>query len=111
MRKQNKRAVRLLARGDDCRDNDDQDQDDDTCDQAHAHLHVLPPHLLAHTVGTATEALGGDGQVVGLVLQRIEALTTLRDLVDVVTHHTDGVVDLLRKELAMVHKGVNKEHK
>lgn len=97
MRKQHKREVRLLARGNDCRDDNDQDQDNDTCNQAHAHLHVLPPHLLAHTVCTATEALGRDSQVVGLVLQRIEALTTLRDLVDVVAHHTDGVVDLLKR--------------
>jgi hypothetical protein len=36
-----------------------------------------------------------DGQVVGLVLKGIESLATLGNLVDVVTHHTDGVIDLL----------------
>jgi len=40
--------------------------------------------------------LGGDSQVVGLILEGIETFAALRDLVDVVTHHTDRVVDLLR---------------
>lgn len=48
-------------------DNDDE-QDDDAHNEAHAHLHVLPPHLLAHTVGAPSEALGGHGEVIGLVL-------------------------------------------
>lgn len=29
-----------------------------------SHLHVLPPHLLTDAVGTASEALSGDGKVV-----------------------------------------------
>jgi len=37
-------------------DNDD-DQDDNAHNQAHAHLHVLPPHLLSDSVGTSSEAL------------------------------------------------------
>lgn len=53
------------------RDNDDDKQDDDADNQTHAHLHVLPPHLLAHAVGAPSEALGGHGEVVGLVLERV----------------------------------------
>jgi hypothetical protein len=53
------------------RDNNDSKQDDDADDEAHAHLHVLPPHLLAHAVGTPSEALGGLGEVVGLILERV----------------------------------------
>ena len=80
-----------LTRG----NNDDQSEDNNADNQAHAHLHILPPHLLADSVGTATEALSGDSQVVGLILQGIQALATLGNLVDVVSHHTNGVVDLL----------------
>jgi hypothetical protein len=43
-----------------------------------------------------------DSQVVGLILKSIKALTTLRDLVDVVTHHTHGVINLLFIILAYV---------
>jgi hypothetical protein len=53
------------------RHNNDNEQDDDADNEAHAHLHVLPPHLLAHAVGAPSEALGGLGEVVGLVLERI----------------------------------------
>jgi hypothetical protein len=74
--------------------NNDHQEDDHANDQTHAHLHVLPPHILAHAIGASAEALGRDGEVVGLVLQRIQVLTTLRDLVDVFAHHTDSVVDL-----------------
>lgn len=80
-----------LTRG----NNDDDEQDDDADNQAHAHLHVLPPHLLAYTVGAPPEALCGDSKVVGLILQRVEAGTALRDLVDVVAHDTDRAVDFL----------------
>ena len=55
----------------------------------------LPPHLLPDTVGTATESLCRNCEVVGLVLKSVETLATLRNLVDVVPHHADGVVDLL----------------
>lgn len=77
------------------RDNDDHQQDYDGNDHAYAHLDVLPPHLLPHTVGSSAEALGRYSQVVGLVLERIETLSTLRNLVDVLPHHPDGVIDLL----------------
>ena len=50
------------------RNDDDDKQDDDADDEAHAHLHVLPPHLLTHSVGTPAEALSRYRQVVGLVL-------------------------------------------
>ncbi len=76
--------------------NDDNgQQDNDTDNDAHAHLHVLPPHLLAYDVGSATEALRRGDKVVGLVLQSIQALTTLGNLVDIVAHDTDRLVDLL----------------
>ena len=77
------------------RDNDDDQQDDDGHDHAYAHLDILPPHLLPHAVGSPAEALGRDGQVVSLILEGVQTLSTLRDLVDVLTHHTDGVIDLL----------------
>lgn len=35
----------------------DENEDDDAGNQAHAHLDVLPPHLLADAVGAPTEAL------------------------------------------------------
>ncbi len=34
------------------------------CRKLTSHLHVLPPHLLADTVGASSEALSGDGEVV-----------------------------------------------
>jgi hypothetical protein len=48
----------------DHRHDDDHQQDDDSDDYAHAHLHVLPPHLLSDSVGAATEALGRNRQIV-----------------------------------------------
>lgn len=69
---------------------DDQDQDNDAGNDAHAHLHVLPPHLLADTVGAPTETLGRNGQVVCLVLQIVDSLATLVGHVDVVPHGVDG---------------------
>lgn len=77
------------------RNNDDDEEDDDADNQAHAHLHVLPPHLLAYTVGAPSEALRGDGKVVGLILQRVEAGTALGNLVDVVAHDANSAVDFL----------------
>ena len=50
------------------RDDDEEQQDDDTNDQADAHLHVFPPHLLPHTIGTSSESLCGDCQIVCLIL-------------------------------------------
>jgi hypothetical protein len=77
------------------RDDDDDEQEDDADDQAHSHLHVLPPHLLSDSVGATSEALRRNGQVVGLVLQTVKALAALRDLVDVVAHDIDGRVNFL----------------
>ena len=50
------------------RDDDEEQQDDDTNDQADAHLHVFPPHLLPHTIGASSESLCRDCQIVCLVL-------------------------------------------
>lgn len=83
-----------MVRGDG-NDDDNDEEDDDGGNDAHAHLHVLPPHGFPYTIGTASEALGGDGQVVGLVLERVESLAALGDFVDVVTHDTDRAVDFL----------------
>lgn len=83
----------------DCGNNDDKDEDDDASNQAHSHLHVLPPHLLAHSVGAAAETLGGDGQIVGLILQGIQSLATLGNFVDVLSHYTNGVINLRLKRL------------
>ena len=55
----------------------------------------LPPHLFADSVGSAPEPLGRDGEVVCLVLKGIEAFTSLGNLVNVVPHYTDRVIDLL----------------
>ena len=77
------------------RHDDDNQQDDDADDDADAHLHVLPPHLLAHAVGAAAEALRGRRQVVGLVLQGVEALAALRGFAQVLLHLGHGAVDLL----------------
>ena len=75
-------------------DNDDE-QDDDAHNEAHAHLHVLPPHLLAHAVGAAAEALRRRRQVVRLVLQGVEAVAALRGFVQVVLHLAHCAVDFL----------------
>ena len=76
--------------------NDDNgQQDNDTDNDAHAHLHVLPPHLLAYEVGSATEALRRSGKVVGLVMQSIQALTTLGYRLHVLLHGLDRLVDFL----------------
>jgi hypothetical protein len=88
-----------LAGGDDCGNDDDKEENDDANNQADTHLHILPPHLLANAIGAAAETLGGDGKVVGLILKSIETLSTLGNLVDVVAHHTDGVVDLSLESL------------
>jgi hypothetical protein len=88
-----------LSGSDDNRDNNDKQEDNDTRNQAGAHLHVLPPHLLADSVGAPAEALRRGGEVVRLVLEGVEALATLGDLVDVIAHHADGVVDLCLERL------------
>lgn len=74
---------------------DNQQQDDDADDDPDPHLHVLPPHLLAHAVGAASEALGGLVQVLGFVLELVDVLAALGDGFEVLFHHVDCVVDLL----------------
>lgn len=66
----------------------------------------LPPHLLADLVGTATETLCTNGEVIGLGLKSIDPFTTLRDLVDVFAHHSDGVIDLLEFRQQKSQEGV-----
>jgi len=63
-----RRSLVLLA-GSNWNDDDNKEQDDNSGDDAETHLHILPPHLLSHAIGPASESLGGDGEVVGLVLQ------------------------------------------
>lgn len=55
----------------------------------------LPPHLLSNAVRTSTEAMSRGSQVVGLILKGIETLAALGDLVDILAHNTDRVIDLL----------------
>ena len=75
------------------------DDDDQKRDYAHndpdPHLHILPPHLLADSVGAATEALGGLVQVLGLVLELVNVLATLGYGFEILLHDIDRVIDLL----------------
>jgi hypothetical protein len=109
-------ASRLLTG----RDDDNQYQNDDARNEAHAHLHVLlpdkavslhalnqgswpgcqthlPPHLLANAIRAATEAVGRCREIVGLVLQSVKPLASLRNFVDVLPHNANSVIDLLQK--------------
>lgn len=83
----------------------DQDQNDDAGNDAHAHLHVLPPHLLPDPVGAPAEALSRRGEVICLVLQVVNALATLVGHVDVVPHRVDGGLHGLWRRMmsAIVH--------
>jgi len=76
-------------------DDDNDDEDDEAADDAHTHLHVLPPHGFPHPVGAASEALGRNSKVVGLILEGVEPLAAFRNLVDVVAHDAYGAVDFL----------------
>lgn len=76
------------------RDDDDQQQRDYAHDDPDPHLHVLPPHLLADSVGAATETLGGLVEVLGFVLELVDVLAALGDGFEVLFHDIDGVVDL-----------------
>lgn len=70
--------------------NDDQNQDNNASNDAHSHLHVLPPHLFSDSVGATTEALGRHSQVVCLVLQLVQASTTLIGSIHIFLHGVDG---------------------
>lgn len=77
------------------RDDDEQQQRDYAHDDPDPHLHVFPPHLLADSVGAATETLGGLVEVLGFVLELVDVLAALGDGFEVLFHDIDGVVDLL----------------
>lgn len=84
-----------LLETDDCWDNDKDQDDDNTSHDAHPHLHVLPPHLLPYTIRTTTETLGRLSEVISLVLEIVQPLTTLRNVLDIVAHDIHGIVNLL----------------
>jgi len=77
------------------RDNDDQQQHDYAHDDPDPHLHILPPHLLADTIGATTEALRGLVEILGLVLELVDMFAALGDGFEILFHDIDGVVDLL----------------
>jgi len=77
------------------RHNDDDQQDDDADNDAHAHLHVLPPHLLADAIRAATETVRLRRQRIGPVLQLVQVRATLVALDDVLPHLVDRGIDLL----------------
>ena len=76
--------------------NDDDEQKHDYAhDDPDPHLHILPPHLLADSVGAATEALGRLVEVLGFVLKLVDVFAALGDGFEILFHDVDGVVDLL----------------
>ena len=77
------------------RDNDDEQQHDYAHYDPDPHLHVFPPHLLADSVGAATEALGGLVKIFGFVLELVDVLAALGDGFEILFHDVDSVVDLL----------------
>lgn len=83
---------------------DDNQHNDDTQNETHSHLHVLPPHVLSDAVGAPPEALGTDGKVVCFVFDRVQPLASFGDLVDVIPHDPDGVVNLLKISKACPNK-------
>jgi len=85
---------RLLFLGDNDRDDDNHQKNDDANDYAHAHLHVLPPHLLSDPIGPAAETQSRHSKIVSLILEAVQSGTTVSDLIDVLPHDSDGIVDL-----------------
>lgn len=77
------------------RDDDYEQKHDYAHDDPDPHLHVLPPHLLADSIGAATEALGGLVEIFGFVLELVDVLAALGDGFEILFHDVDGVVDLL----------------
>lgn len=55
----------------------------------------LPPHLLADLVGTAAELLGCTLEIVRLVPEVVEIVTTSFRKHDVLLHYANGLVELL----------------
>ncbi len=76
-------------------DDDDEQKHDYAHNDPDPHFHVLPPHLLADSVGAATEALGRLVEVLGFVLELVNVLAALGDGFEILFHDIDGVVDLL----------------
>lgn len=74
---------------------DDENQSCNSSDNPHPHLDVLPAHVFPDTVGAASEAISMVFQVVGLVLQNIEVLSTLGKILDVGLHDSGGGIELL----------------
>lgn len=56
---------------------DNKQQDDDSNDETDSHFHVLVPHGLPDAVCSPSEALSGCSEVIGLVLERVQAFSTL----------------------------------
>ena len=77
------------------RHNDHYQHNNNPQNETHSHLHIFPPHIFSHSVSTSSEPLGTDGQVVSLVFDRVQPLTSFGNLIDVVSHNTHRVVDLL----------------
>lgn len=90
-------VIDLVLGGDNSWNYNNNKKDDDSNNQAHSHLHILPPHLLSYSVGPTAETLSGHGEVVGLILKGIETFATLRNFVDVLTHDAHGIIDLCLK--------------
>lgn len=78
------------------RNDNDNEQDNNAQNQTHSHLHILPPELFPHAVRPLPEALCRHGEIVRLVLQRVEVLAALGHFVDVLAHHVDCAVDFLQ---------------
>lgn len=89
------------TRGNDNNEQENQNSDDNT----NAHLHIFPPHLLSNSVCTAAKALGRNSQVVRLILESIQALTSIVGFVDVVSQDSHGVVDVLETHKSALHMG------
>ena len=86
-------AARLTTR-----DDDDEQKHDYAHNDPDPHLHVLPPHLLADSVGPATETLGGLVEVFGFILKLVDVLAALSDGFEVLFHNIDSIINLLETE-------------
>ena len=75
--------------------NNNKQQYNDSHNNPDPHLDILPPHLLADTIGTATEALRGLVEVLGFVLELVDVFAALGDGFEVLFHDVDRIIDLL----------------
>jgi len=87
-------TTRLFGLADNDWDDDNHQKNDDANDYAHAHLHILPPHLLSDPVGPAAETQSRHRKIVGLILKTVQPSATVSDLIDVLPHDSDGIIDL-----------------